>query len=735
MKRAFNSFQSDSVLRSVPDLRNDFCNFKESNTKGQADGFADALTVWINKPHVINRRLCGSRIEKIIYYTCQNGDSQLQTTFESAVAEVLSKKTLINLNTKEDDLCKEVPSLSTIPEGEGVVIVRGIHPKRDDSHPVVREIICYDATLRSAWFCPVTDTYKQKAVEASRNLCYQLVHQVVNTKPRIIFRVCKTENDNWRSDTEPAESEPVKTRPDQCVSNTEPDDGETVEEGPDSYTSKTEATAEQDTSIILSDIWLTNILLPKIANWSEQKNLETTVKSLRLVRIDQYNTLYNQLKVKYGKKFVECWPEKTDPAKFVYEDVGIATYLLLIWEQERKEKNLKEKQSFVDMGCGNGLLVHILSSEGHPGVGLDVRKRNIWDLYGLETRLKEETIIPSCDSLYPQYDWLIGNHSDELTPWIPVMAARSSYTCRYFVLPCCPFDFDCKFNKKVSGQSSYRCFLDWVIEVGQVCGFQVEEDTLRIPSVKRVCFIGKIRTYSEKEESAIDTKRTMYIKNRCDKTGLKGDKQDFTSKTGSTELSNLDHNHDCPSDSKKLRLEGENPDGQPWTSTFKPRESTERTRNCQHVKKEIKDLIVNKVFARVMESEDAEVRQTEDGRTWHKGGSVPLSEVAQMFDRQVLIEMKSECGGLQTLLRNHNMVFNVSGGKVQLRDLTLSQPFSKASQLGQTKKIKTLLCWFHSHHPDGCPRTKASCLFAHGEEDLLPNEKKTLSNRTVSQIT
>lgn len=26
--------------------------------------------------------------------------------------------------------------------------------------------------------------------------------------------------------------------------------------------------------------------------------------------------------------------------------------------------------------------------------------------------------------LFPDVDWLIGNHSDELTPWIPVMAAR-----------------------------------------------------------------------------------------------------------------------------------------------------------------------------------------------------------------------------------------------------------------------------------------------------------------------
>lgn len=46
------------------------------------------------------------------------------------------------------------------------------------------------------------------------------------------------------------------------------------------------------------------------------------------------------------------------------------------------------KPSFVDMGCGNGLLVHILNSEGYNGVGLDVRSRKMWALYPQSTVLK-----------------------------------------------------------------------------------------------------------------------------------------------------------------------------------------------------------------------------------------------------------------------------------------------------------------------------------------------------------
>ena len=63
---------------------------------------------------------------------------------------------------------------------------------------------------------------------------------------------------------------------------------------------------------------------------------------------------------------------------------------------------------------------------------------------------------------------------------------RSSYTCNYFVLPCCLHDFNCRFNNKVKGESNYRSYLSYVAEVGKMCGFDVEEDTLRIPSTKRV---------------------------------------------------------------------------------------------------------------------------------------------------------------------------------------------------------------------------------------------------------
>jgi hypothetical protein len=34
---------------------------------------------------------------------------------------------------------------------------------------------------------------------------------------------------------------------------------------------------------------------------------------------------------------ISNWTEKTDPKKFVYEDLAIATYLLCLWKEEEEK--------------------------------------------------------------------------------------------------------------------------------------------------------------------------------------------------------------------------------------------------------------------------------------------------------------------------------------------------------------------------------------------------------------
>lgn len=63
------------------------------------------------------------------------------------------------------------------------------------------------------------------------------------------------------------------------------------------------------------------------------------------------------------------------------------------------------------------------------GYGIDVRHRNIWKTTLKDVDLREMPVDPQIVvQNEPHFDLdvdlLIGNHSDELTPWIPVMAAK-----------------------------------------------------------------------------------------------------------------------------------------------------------------------------------------------------------------------------------------------------------------------------------------------------------------------
>ena len=74
------------------------------------------------------------------------------------------------------------------------------------------------------------------------------------------------------------------------------------------------------------------------------------------------------------------------------------------------------------------MFTHVcLFSEQHRGKGIDLRERKIWRYYGNRADLEVCSLTPSDVTVFPEFDWLIGNHSDELTPWIPLIAAR--YVC------------------------------------------------------------------------------------------------------------------------------------------------------------------------------------------------------------------------------------------------------------------------------------------------------------------
>lgn len=420
-----------------------------------------------------------------------------------------------------------------------------------------------------------------------------------------------------------------------------------------------------------SATWLSDILFDKFQKWMKQEEThKSSVKSLQLVDVEEYNQLYATLKAKYGSDLMKLWTECTDPQKYIYEDIGIATYLIILWRNEREEKQLTHLQSFVDIGCGNGLLVFILTSEGHPGSGIDLRSRKIWSQYPDSVKLKEETITPSTTSLFPDIDWVIGNHSDELSVWIPVISARSSYHSRFFLLPCCAFEFNGeKFRRRTTLLSVYEGFIEYLKEISTVCGFTYQSDRLKIPSTKRIAIVGQSRAYHESEFAAYSVKIQEFI----------GDSKEETT----------------------------------WCADYKPRETVEKINNCSTVDKSVEATIIELVFCELMKKK----RYVDAFPGWNIGGSLSLGDAAKLVPEDLRKKLKSECGGLQTLLKNNHSIFEVKQGAVQVR-----LPVSLGEKLKQQKKTdKTFVyqkksCWFLSHHPDGCPFSETSCSYSHKKD-------------------
>ena len=96
----------------------------------------------------------------------------------------------------------------------------------------------------------------------------------------------------------------------------------------------------------------------------------------------------------------------------------------------------------MDLGCGNGLLVLILSLEGYRGLGLDARARKSWTHYADMGAHLEATVIEPNTCVFSPGCFLIGNHADELTPWIPTWASRTPHCSGFINIPCCPWTLE-----------------------------------------------------------------------------------------------------------------------------------------------------------------------------------------------------------------------------------------------------------------------------------------------------
>ncbi|CAH8486410.1 unnamed protein product [Dicrocoelium dendriticum] len=229
-------------------------------------------------------------------------------------------------------------------------------------------------------------------------------------------------------------------------------------------------------------------------------------------------------------------------------------------------------------------------------------------------------------------------------------------------------------------------YINYLEKLFHLCGFVPERDVLRIPSTRRICIVGR------KFHSTSQTERLAKIEQIVE--------------------------------AEKVAASA---------TTFVPRDATEPVLNCTQLPLDVKRSVCDLVFTALLSqppdepelrmwnltvSDDGRIRTT-DGRWWNPGGHLSLSEITKMIPQEHLAAMKTQHGGLQTLLRNHYQAFNVVGGSVRLRWLPekIAKPnvVIPAIQRPTVKsaKRKTKPCWMFTNHPDGCPYSEAECDFVH----------------------
>ncbi|OSD03617.1 DUF1613-domain-containing protein [Trametes coccinea BRFM310] len=305
--------------------------------------------------------------------------------------------------------------------------------------------------------------------------------------------------------------------------------------------------------------------------WGAVTNYKKRVHHDCVIPRETYQDLYLVMRERH-KHLVNEWQEVTDPLKHVFEDIGIATFLMLLWKESYRpevegtpcDESSQELNAapwkdwprppggFLDLGCGNGLLTHILIAEGYDGHGIDVRARTSWSHYPDDTRqrLHTESLNPTdlvrLDGSIEAHPYLregvfiIANHADELTPWTPVLATLFSAS-GYLSIPCCAWAFDEKYERSRapeylipddsfvdslnlggdgSNASSYSRYRIWLASLSLHCGWQVECETLRIPSTRNWAIVGRKRVPGTEEE--LDQARTqaLEIVNRVRERGL-----------------------------------------------------------------------------------------------------------------------------------------------------------------------------------------------------------------------
>jgi tRNASer (uridine44-2'-O)-methyltransferase len=219
-----------------------------------------------------------------------------------------------------------------------------------------------------------------------------------------------------------------------------------------------------------------------------------------------------------------------------------------------------EFPGFVDIGCGNGVLVSILIQEGYRGWGFDARARRSWTTFpaSVQDILSARILVPSVlrtpssaesasfhNGRFPPGTFIISNHADELTPWTPLLAYLN--VSPFIAIPCCSHNLAgarCRFSvrektstNKIDGfdqakmearvasreepgpstgslarpknspkqPSAYQSLTTYVTHLAEELGFKVQREMLRIPSTRNAAIVGRLSEHVSDVEGELHT--------------------------------------------------------------------------------------------------------------------------------------------------------------------------------------------------------------------------------------
>lgn len=136
---------------------------------------------------------------------------------------------------------------------------------------------------------------------------------------------------------------------------------------------------------------------------------------------------------------------------------------------------------------------------------------------------------------FPHGSFLIGNHADELTPWVPILAALVPDSA-FFNMPCCLHTLTGRFTrgeytidedlishlpvlvgedleqyKSTSGdhKGRYAAYLNYIADLTLRSGWRVEREALRVPSTKNWAFVGRNRIWDNSSKMDVEKEQEL----------------------------------------------------------------------------------------------------------------------------------------------------------------------------------------------------------------------------------